>query len=275
MLTISQIFGPTIQGEGKYVGTPSVFLRTAGCNLNCKGFGQLNPMDPSTYKTNLVQIISKLEEYKVPMYGCDTSYAKDPEFKHLWLKLSTLQTINRCLQLVGSNFSRPNGDYHLVITGGEPLLQQEQLCEVLSTLYYYGLKNVTFETNGTIIPKQCLHDLSSKLNIFMSVSPKLFCCSGVPNEKGIKPDVLNFMFDTFPKGQLKFVCGKNEQVWNEVKQVLDKLNSNRYPVYIMPVGSDLPQIEANSTFVAEKCIEEGYKFSSRLHVYLWGNSVNT
>lgn len=271
-LRISQIFGPTLQGEGMYIGTPSIFIRFFGCNLDCAGFGQKNPMDPSTYEKNEIQHITSLSQYKVPKYGCDTSYAKDPEFKHLMVSMTPLQIARKCLDLVGGHFKNK---IHLVITGGEPLWQQDGICEILECLRHYGLSNVTIETNGTVFPKQRLHDLSQLMEIMLSVSPKLFCCSGVPNEKAIRPDVLNFMFDTFKKGQLKFVCGNNEQVWEEVKKVLEELNCNHYPVYIMPVGSDLAQVQYNSPIVAEKCIREGYKFSTRLHVYLWGNSIDT
>lgn len=265
----------SVQGEGRYVGCPSLFIRFAGCNLNCLGFGQLNPLDQSTWVNEPAQHINSLEEYQTPKYGCDTSYAKDKEYCHLWKHYTLAQMITHCLEKVGGSFKRGPNSIHLVITGGEPMLHQKQIVALLKQLKHYGLEYVTIETNGTIMPSEELEDLTHDFSIYMSISPKLHCCSGIPNEKAFKPDVLNYMSLVFP-GQLKFVCGKQEEVWDEVKRLISQLDtSKRYLVMIMPVGSDLEQMNANATWVAERCMKEGYQFSPRLHIYLWANSYDT
>ena len=279
-ITLAQPPFFSVQGEGIYVGVPSVFVRLTHCTLDCKGFGQCHPKDPSTYKSNPVQHIDSLDQYETPKYGCDTSYAKDPEFEHLWTHTDTESLAKMCADLVEGSFTKNGSDIHLVITGGEPMLYQEAIAHLLTILYNkYDLRNCTIETNGTVPLKPYL--VFTPVRIFMSVSPKLHCCSGVPNDKAIKPAVVQKYIRYFD-GQLKFVCGKDPEVWKEMLTVLGEYgvqdgynSSHNWTTVVMPVGSDMQQMEENATYVAEKCMHYGLRFTPRLHIYLWKNSYNT
>ena len=85
----SEIFR-SIQGEGHYTGVPTAWLRFFGCNLQCNGFGQENPKDPSTYKLPYEQIdvtnITSVEELPVFKYGCDSSYSWSKKFAKIQKK---------------------------------------------------------------------------------------------------------------------------------------------------------------------------------------------
>ena len=82
----SEIFY-SFQGEAELAGVPSVWLRFFGCNLNCHGFGQQNPTDPSTYilpyKEFNVDSVKSVVELPVWQYGCDSSYSWSQLYKHL------------------------------------------------------------------------------------------------------------------------------------------------------------------------------------------------
>ena len=129
MLEINEIFGPTIQGEGKKVGTPSVFVRFGKCNLNCVGFN-VEYVTPSGIKK----------------CGCDSYYASDIAFRDSWKKFKKASML---IDEVNKFF--PNYKCDLVITGGEPLLywNNQQFQEFLK---YYINKSIfiTIETNASI-----------------------------------------------------------------------------------------------------------------------------
>lgn len=274
----------SLQGEGKYTGCPSVFLRLFGCNLNCCGFGQKNPTESSTYEIEELNYnVSSIAEVQVPKYGCDTPYSRDKGFLHLCKHLTVKQVASDILSLINQKVQTTdcrfkcdnNQDIHLVITGGEPLLQQPFIAELIEELSLAELNYITIETNGTLHLQDCLLEAVKDKHLFLSVSPKLFCCSGVPTEQGIKLNVLDEYQMKVPNGQLKFVASTNLQVWNEIKDIISNLLVRRYPVVIMPVGSTLEQLQANSTEIAERCLACGYNFSGRLHVNLWGNKSGT
>ncbi|WP_418187475.1 hypothetical protein ACNSOP_02460 [Aliarcobacter lanthieri] len=133
MLEINEIFGPTIQGEGKFVGSPSIFIRFGKCNFSCVGFGV---------------------EYETPSgvkkCACDSYYAVDKEFKDNWEKYSShLDIINEVNKLIENS----NYEYKIdiVITGGEPLLYWNKI-EFQKLLKYYIDNNhrVTIETNASL-----------------------------------------------------------------------------------------------------------------------------
>ena len=145
-LKIAELFY-SIQGEGRYMGVPSVFLRTFGCNFKCQGFGmprgelseEANNIDPTQYT-----------EYKsLPLVstGCDSYASWDPRFRHLSPVLDTDAIADA---IVDTLPNKKWADEHLVITGGEPLLGwQRAYPDLLENHKMFGLKEITFETNGT------------------------------------------------------------------------------------------------------------------------------
>jgi 7-carboxy-7-deazaguanine synthase len=156
MLKVTELFFAH-QGEGKYIGVPSIFVRLFGCNFRCRNFGR-NKSDTSPNQ-DVSNVIANINQYKIlndlPLVstGCDSYVAVYPEFKHfnkeynatdLFVEITNLIMSNRQHQFANSIF-----DTHIVFTGGEPLLWQQQLVDLLYNLFSNGFKNITFETNGT------------------------------------------------------------------------------------------------------------------------------
>jgi len=141
-LKISELFY-SIQGEGRYMGAPSVFLRTFGCNFTCDGFGM--PKGEKSDERNVISI--KADSFKnyndLPLVhtGCDSYASWDPRFKHLSPVLDVKDVVEAIVDTLPHKEWK---DEHLVITGGEPLLGwQKQYPELLSNEKMIALKELT------------------------------------------------------------------------------------------------------------------------------------
>jgi organic radical activating enzyme len=220
-IKVSEIFY-SLQGEGRFVGVPSVFLRTYGCNFTCSGFG----CKPGEKSTGADEVAKKVELYKdfldLPLVetGCDSYASWHPAFKHLSPTYTTDELVAKMLALTPNNhWVQNNGnDVHLVITGGEPLLGwQRSYKDLLSHPQMQDLKNITFETNGT----QELHedfrdylidwvDAAPGREVTFSVSAKL-SASGEAWDDAIKPLIVN-IYQTYGHVYLKFVVETEEHV---------------------------------------------------------------
>lgn len=277
-LKVAELFY-SIQGEGRYMGVPSVFLRTYGCNFTCGGFGM--PKGQLSEERNKVDAIS-IKEYKdLPLVstGCDSYASWDPNFKHLSPVLSTDSIADSICDIL------PHGrwhDEHLVITGGEPLLGwQRAYPDLLSNEKMKPLKEITFETNGT-------QKLSSEFSEYMndwkrnreknaltfSVSPKL-SVSGEKWDEAILPDVIH-QYQTVGFVYLKFVVASEEDVQEAVKAVAEyKRGGFTGPVYLMPVGGVESVYTMNAKNVALAAMKLGYRYSDRLQVPLFKNEWGT
>jgi len=286
----SEIFY-SLQGEGRFTGVPSVFLRLFGCNFECPGFGL-----PKGQKTDEVNKVIKLiqespDKYKtledLPLVttGCDSYASWHPKFKKYSPTYTIDELVAKMLALVpGNKWSQDNGsDVHLVITGGEPLLGWQKLYpELLAHDNMEDLRNITFETNGT----QTLHDDFKELfhnwkakrhnyhNLTFSVSPKL-SASGEAWSDAIKPEIVaeyNWIGNTY----LKFVV-ENAEHLEEVNQAVSEYRQAGFTgnVYIMPVGGVAEAYNQNNKRVAQLALDNGYRYSPRLHVDIWGNSWST
>jgi 7-carboxy-7-deazaguanine synthase len=152
-IKVSELFY-SLQGEGRFVGVPSVFLRTYGCNFKCAGFG-CKPGEVSTGADEVAKVVDKYDTFlSLPLVetGCDSYASWHPAFKHLSPTVATEDLVGQMLALTPNNmWAQNNGnDVHLVITGGEPLLGwQRAYGELLDDPRMADLKNITFETNGT------------------------------------------------------------------------------------------------------------------------------
>ena len=185
-LYVSQIFGPSFQGEGSRTGVQTLFLRLFGCNLRCQGFFQDNPTDPSTYISPInfdPKLIKVLDDVPVIERGCDTLYAIDPRFKHLRKSYEVDDIITELTSyLPDGRWGYKNRNLiDLCITGGEPLLQQKALVEMISKME--KLPNVIqIETNGTQKLSKEFNELTSDIcnptSYQFNVSLKLFNVSG-------------------------------------------------------------------------------------------------
>ena len=281
-LKVSEIFY-SAQGEGRFVGVPSVFLRTFGCNFTCGGFGMPKGQCSTERDEVKVELYNRYEDLPLVNTGCDSYASWDPRFKHLSPTYDTSTVIEKMLALTPNNrWVQDNGnDVHLVITGGEPLLGWQKVYpELLDEITMRDLKNITFETNGT----QELHDdfvqylqdwvgipSITGRNITFSVSAKL-SPSGEKWEDAIKPEIVA-SYEEVGTTYLKFVVEKPED-FEEVEDAASEYRAAGFQgaIYIMPVGGVVSVYDGNKFNVADEAMKRGYYYSPRLHVDLWGNS---
>lgn len=234
----------SIQGEGKYAGVPSYFLRTGGCNLNCPGFGARYEVDG--------------EE----RLGCDTYFAVDSGFASQWIKVEDSKSLITELQ---DNFSEIDYLPHVVITGGEPLMYHNDkvFYAVVEWLVFEGVK-ITFETNGTIeidfeqFPayKETVFALSIKLEN-----------SGEPKEKRINRAALRAIQTYAKESFFKFTIDKalvETTAYDEIADIIAFFPNSE--IYCMPVGESREIIRQNDKAVFGFCMKHNYRYSDRLHI---------
>ena len=259
---ISEIFC-SIQGEGVFAGVPSVFLRTNGCNLRCCFAGGSI---------------------------CDTAYTSHHPGESEYT--DTKEVTEELKKIFKEN---PNVR-HLVITGGEPMIQQRALIEILKDLEEnpINLPIITVETNGSISPLEEFYYYVD----FWSVSPKLStsaCFDGtdIPkesrehhNKTRINIKSLYDIIMSSRKIQMKFVYSDSSNE-NEIKDLLKQIydygsnTTNSYvfqecfnenlQVMLMPEGQILEQVQRSSKEAVEVCIKNGWRFTDRLHIRIWGD----
>lgn len=265
------------------MGVPSVFLRVFGCNFKCAGFGmpkgQLSTEADQIAQN--VQVYKKYEELPLVSTGCDSYASWHPDFKHL----SPMVDVKGLARNIVDTL--PYGHWeeeHLVITGGEPLLGwQRAYPELLAQECMSGLREITFETNGTqkLTPefKNSLIEWkisNHKLNreITFSVSAKL-SCSGESREEAIKPEVV-CEYQEVGYTYLKFVIATEEDA-EEALETLDIYRANGFtgPCYLMPVGGVESVYNMNNRRVAEFAMKHGLRYSDRLQVPLFKNEWGT
>ena len=279
-IKISELFY-SIQGEGRYMGVPSVFLRTFGCNFKCAGFG----MPKGQVSTEVEDIATRVHYYddykKLPLVstGCDSYASWDPRFKHLSPVRPTDDIVDDIMAMLPNNRWM---DEHLVITGGEPLLGwQRAYPDLLSNEKMRALKEITFETNGT-------QELSQDLSIYLqkwkisreknaltfSVSPKL-SISGEKWEEAICPSIIR-QYESIGFVYLKFVIATKEDALEADKAVKEfRTGGFRGPVYFMPCGGVESVYSMNAKNVAIEAMNRGYRYSDRLQVPLFKNEWGT
>jgi 7-cyano-7-deazaguanosine (preQ0) biosynthesis protein QueE len=221
-LTVSEVFGPTIQGEGPSAGRRAGFLRLGRCNLACS--------------------------------FCDTPYTWD------WTRFDPVQELRRV----------PAGDLLesikamdvplLVITGGEPMLQQRRLIPLLEAVQRLGME-VEVETAGTIAP-----NVPEGLVTRWNVSPKL-ASSGNSLAARYRPEVLQ-MFNATGRAAFKFVVTGPADL-DEIDSMVAR--SDLDPVWLMPEGTDATTIVNGMRSLAAEAASRGWNLSPRLHILIWGD----
>lgn len=286
----SEIFGRTIQGEGQYTGVPTVWLRFWGCNFECNGFGQATPEDSSTYDLDYQAIdissITRMADLPVFSKGCDSSYSWSKKFSHL-ANTGTAAEICDQLESYLISDSNPTGKFlhpvsnqwtHMAFTGGEPMMNQSGIVEVMQEFENRGNLPafVTIETNGTqAIRTPFIKYFSDyKGELFWSVSPKLYL-SGEQWSDAIKPEVVNGYSQISNFGQLKFVSNGSDRSWVEVASATLEYNQRNvyWPVWIMPVGADIEGQNKIAAMVTEGAVERGYNVAARVHAYIFNNVI--
>lgn len=217
----------SVQGEGVTCGLPSVFVRLALCNLRCS--------------------------------WCDTRYtwdwtAYDPAT--FILALPPEDVAARVIQ-------RATGPRNVVVTGGEPLLQQRALVPLAQTLRAHGLRTEV-ETNGTIIPAEGLARAVDQWN----VSPKLANSGNAPAQQEV-PETLAW-FAREPGAYFKFVIVQPEDV-QEARALVERYGVPADRVVLMPEGTEPAALAMRSGWLVQAAVRLGYRFSPRLHILLWGD----
>ncbi|NDH49336.1 MAG: 7-carboxy-7-deazaguanine synthase QueE [Proteobacteria bacterium] len=293
MITYSEIFH-SIQGEGHYTGRPTAWLRYFLCNLQCNGFGQSDPTNPSTYKLPYEDInvddYKSMDELPVFEFGCDSSYSWAKKFKKLAYQNTAEEIANNIRFNIKSDqnecgaFNFNDTKTHMCFTGGEPLMKHAQKAtpEIMQVFFDQNdwPRYITFETNGTQALTEDFKDslddwrYEGGIETFFSVSPKLWTVAGEKASKAIKPDVVA-EYAEFGPGQLKFVCNGRPEAWDEIEEVTKQFRSAGvdYPVWIMPVGATVEGQKLCDGDVAREAFKRGYNVSARVHTYLWGNII--
>lgn len=232
----------TIEGEGKYAGYPSVFMRLSKCNLTCIGFK--SPNSP---------------------FGCDSyvSWSKVNQypFEEIFKAFRTLDPITFL------PFGKHLEDGALLkITGGEPLLQQKQLLKFIDAFEkeFKFIPRIDFETNGTIMPDDTWHN---KYNATFTVSPKL-ASNGDSKEKRYKPDVLKKLEDY--DSCFKFVIQSEKDIL-EIQEYYSFIDKKL--IWLMPCCGSRAEQNEKALLVAELCKKYNYKFSPRLQLLIWDKAL--
>lgn len=232
----------SIQGEGVNMGVPSVFVRASLCNLHCQ--------------------------------WCDTDYTwnwQNTPWKHENDKLAGYQKYNKqdyvveidTDEVVERIFSFPCRN--VVITGGEPLLQDNAWQAVTAGLFNKDhAYHIEVETNGTITPSSAL---DSRINQY-NVSPKLQN-SGNDRDLRIQSGALAF-FAGSGKSWFKFVVAHADDL-AEIEEIISAHAIPRERTLLMPEGRDSSTLEERRQWLAETCRERGFRLSDRLHIQLWGS----
>ena len=279
-LKVAELFY-SIQGEGRYMGVPSIFLRTFGCNFKCAGFG-MPKGELSLEVEDIAANIHLYTDYKqLPLVstGCDSYASWDPRFKDLSPVLTTDSIVDSIMTMLPHNRWR---EEHLVITGGEPLLGwQRSYIDLLSHENMKGLQEITFETNGTQPLQQELKSYlqqwginRSRGAITFSVSPKL-SISGEKWEEAICPGIIN-EYSQAGRTYLKFVVATKQDV-EEAQEAVNQYRTNgfRGHVYLMPCGGVEQLYNMNAKNVALEAMRLGWRYSDRLQVPLFKNEWGT
>ena len=271
----------SIQGEGRYMGVPSIFLRTFGCNFKCAGFGM--PKGELSKEAEFVDPQKYFFYKDLPLVstGCDSYASWDPRFKHL----SPVLEVDKIADIITEMLPHKEWkEEHLVITGGEPLLGwQRAYPDLLEHPKMKNLEELTFETNGTqelteefwdyLFVEWTRHGRDYDALTF-SVSPKL-SVSGEKWEEAIRPDIVK-RYEHVGYTYLKFVVATEEDV-KEAEQAVSEYRAAGFggPVYLMPVGGVESVYTLNARKVAELALAKGWRYSDRLQVPLFKNEWGT
>ena len=253
----------SVQGEGRWVGVPSIFLRTFGCNFECAGFGQprgdfiakecMPYLTDERADKNHPNAYKSIEDLPVTPIGCDSSASWAAKYKHLQMTKSVSEVINHIISLLpnGTFQGRHGEDIHLVITGGEPLLGWQRVWpDLIDRLHKeFGLFNVTFETNGS---KHCEDNMTEYFNsegkdvhVTWSTSPKL-SISAETLEDTLKPDALVSMNNVTNSYLYNKFVVRDKIDFDEVDMYVDaykKAGVKLDAIYCMPEGATFEQQE--------------------------------
>jgi len=223
-MKVSEVFR-SIQGEGPNAGKPAVFLRMALCNLACK--------------------------------WCDTKYTWDWKTYDYEREVKEMNDDQVKMQILSFDTA------HLVLTGGEPMLQQKQLLPLLRSLKETGFY-IEVETNGTIVPLDQMIALIDQWN----VSPKL---ENSGNSLAARErDDCYHLFKRIPNAYFKYVIQDSKDL-TEVQLLAEKYMIPLSRIILMPEARTPEELSERTEWLKSTSKQLGYSFSTRLQIELWGN----
>ena len=232
----------TIEGEGEYVGQPSIFMRLSMCNLTCKGFASKDSPN-----------------------GCDSFVSWSIKNKMTFAEIFNYMEERNYVEHLR------NGAI-LKITGGEPLIQEKQLLKFIESFNqeYRFNPRIDFETNATLIPNE---RWATEFAATFTTSPKL-TTNGDPEEKTYKPEALKWHVDH--NSGFKFVINSDkdiEEIWRKYVDDYEGINVPLQRIWFMPCcGSRQEHIE-KAQAVAEYAKAMHVKFSPRLHLLIYNMAL--
>lgn len=245
MLEVCEIFY-SLQGEGRYAGRPSLFLRLGGCNLSCGGFG--------------VEIVKN----GAKLVGCDSIHAVNKEhFRTTWKGYAQASDL-----IADITASVPNKrPFDIVLTGGEPTLffADPVLIQTLEHFISLGC-GVTVETNATIaidfdacpVYRGCTFALAVKLSN-----------SGERAERRVNHKAIAAIAQNSHSSFFKFVLDATH-IGMLAEEVAIITKPYDLPIYCMPLGESSEAMAKNDKAVFELCVQRGYCYSDRAHIRVWG-----
>ena len=232
----------TLEGEGEYIGQPSVFMRMSMCNLTCIGFASEDSPN-----------------------GCDS---------YISWSVKNKKTFNEVFELMeeGHHVTHLREGAIWKLTGGEPMIQQKQLLKLVEafTQKYNFVPRIDFETNATLMPdERWVTDFKATF----TTSPKL-TTNGDPEEKTYKPDVLKWHREH--NSGFKFVINKSEdieEIWRKYVKDEKGINVSLNRIWFMPCCGSREEHIVNAPAVAEYAKAMHVNFSPRLHLLLWNMAL--
>ena len=232
----------SIQGEGKNLGQPSIFIRSSLCNLHC--------------------------------VWCDTDYTwnwEGTKFLHKksanpgYSKFKKSENIVEMQVAEIAEIVRSFDCRNLVLTGGEPLLQQDDWAELMAYLRKIDHRyRFEVETNGTLVPNPSFENWVNQYN----VSPKLEN-SNNPAKIREKMDAYSF-FSKNAKSVFKFVISAEKDL-AEVLDLVKKYAIEPEKIYLMPEGTTGAELKNKEIWLVEMCKKYGFNYTSRLHILIYGD----
>lgn len=259
---VAEVF-QSVQGEGRHTGTNSVFFRVAGCNYLCGGQEAAEEYEGTDYENQTQAMANGLangdEEGE---WVCDTinEWMDDTSY--------SVEEIYERFEDEGWNEAIEDGA-HLILTGGEPMVQQDSLADMVSYFEEQGTSPfVEVETNGSIYPEEQMREHIDQYNI----SPKL-------TNAGMRKDVvyhpenmrrfaqLNEQEDV--NADLKIVVNDKSD-WSEVRDdYVEQDWFDKDNIFLMPAGLNQEKIGMSDTDVAELAVDNNLNYSDRLQVRIW------
>lgn len=280
----------SIEGEGPFSGHSTAYIRFSRCNFTCRLFNNPDDLnDGHNYAPLNIdpQDINSLDDLEPVEVGCDSQYAVNPTFAHIWHTGDERKLAEEIINTIPhKSWSHPitNASVILSLTGGEPTLRAKTIPTLLAQPEFNDLQIILIETNCAVPLKQSFIDAlnewtnaNTERRIIWSNSPKL-SASGEPWEKAIVPAnaVMQAGVD-YCEQYFKFVCGPRKRDFDEVAKAMNEYWAGGVErannVYIMPESCTEEQQENIAAQVADMCIERGYIYCHRVHNSVYKNAI--